>query len=108
MNNIEYVFNEAITISEKNKYKDVYKHFIEELDKNIKKQCMRLLPKKYEYQYRGILYNLAKKFKNTMITNIKVNKIYYLDDKIDIDVEIFSLSSGIYTKNYVIDLELPW
>ena len=108
MNNIEYVFNEAITIEEKNKYGEEYKHFIRALDENIKKQCMQLLPKKYDFMYRGILYNLVKKFKNLMVTNIDINKIYYLDNKIDIDVETFNLQSEISTKNYKINIDLPY
>lgn len=107
MEDVEYTYNEAITIAEKRHYGENYKKFIINLDKNIKKQVMEKLPKKYAYMYRGILFNLVKKFKNKMIINININKISYLDNKIDVDVKIFSLC-GTYNKNYIINLELSY
>lgn len=108
MSDTEYVYNEAITISEKKYNGESYMKFINDLDKEIKNHAMNILPEKYKYMYRGILYNLAKKFKNVMMTKININKIYYLDNKIDVDVYIFSLSCGIYKENYIINLELPY
>lgn len=107
MNDVEYAFNNAITLQEQKDNGENYKNFIINLDKNIKKQVMEKLPKKYAYMYRGILFNLVKKFKNKMIINININKIYYLDNKIDVDVKIFSLC-GTYNKNYIINLELSY
>lgn len=106
MEDVEYTYNEAITIAEKRHYGENYKKFITSIDKIIKNQVMNILPEKYHYLYRSILYNIIKKIKHFMVTDIRINNIYYIDNKIDFDINIFSLCRGNYTKNYLIDLEL--
>lgn len=108
MNDIEYVYNNAITLNEKKTNGEIYKNFIVNLDENIRNKVMELLPEKYKYLYRGILYNIAKIFKNIMLIDIKINKIYYIDGIIDIDAKILSLSKGEYIKNYKMNLELAY
>lgn len=108
MTDVEYAYYNAITLQEQKDNGENYKNFIINIDKIIKKQVMDKLPEKYQYLYRSILFNIVKKIKSIMVTDIRINKIYYLDEKIDIDVNIFSLCRGNYTKNYLIDLELAY
>lgn len=108
MSDVEFAYNNAITLQEQKDNGENYKNFIINIDKIIKKQVMDKLPEKYHYLYRSILYNIIKKIKHFMVTDIRINKIYYLDEKIDFDINIFSLCRGNYTKNYLIDLELAY
>lgn len=108
MTDVEFAYNNAITLQEKKNNGENYKNFIISIDKIIKKQVMDKLPEKYHYLYRSILYNIINKIKHFMVTDIRINNIYYMDNKIDFDINIFSLCRGNYTKNYLIDLELAF
>lgn len=109
MTDVEYVYNNAITLQEQKNNGKHYKDVIIYVDKTIKKQVINKLPKKYQYLYRSILCNIVKNIKKiTIIEDIRINKISYISNRIDIDVRIFSLLRGSFTKNYIIDLNLDY
>lgn len=99
-----YAFNHALTEYE-TKYcnKQRYVDFIIDLDRCIRSQVSDLLPTDYEYMYKDILCTLVKKFKKSLVLDIYIKDIDYVNYKINVEVKTFSVATGSYKRKYIID-----